>query len=234
MEPLVSAEEPKSLARCGNRIGRAKSNPSLCGTQEHEGDVLSARDSAQIPWFSKVDPHWNPARPLSATEAVLLDHYIGYVVMFLNGSCHSMGCTERSPQADENFKARFASMQLKCWLPFALADLGLLTSLLLQSCRSLKTLSRFETYDSMYTAYRGQCIRLLNKSLSSKDTRLSDTTIAMVMVLVGESYSLGNLKEWKLHLCALTNMIMMGGGLSSLGLEGFLEEIILKYAINVL
>jgi hypothetical protein len=75
------------------------------------------------------------------------------------------------------------------WLPFALADPGLLTTLLLNSCRSLWMLSGLQHYADMYSIYKHQCIWSANNSLSSEDTMVSDTTIAMVMVLLSESVS---------------------------------------------
>jgi hypothetical protein len=80
-------------------------------------------------------------------------------------------------------------MQLKCWLPFALADQGLLAGLLLHSCRSLGMLSESKSYDDMYNTYKHRCIRSIYESLSAENIRVSDETIAMVMVLLSESVS---------------------------------------------
>lgn len=131
--------------------------------------------------------------------------------------------------------------------------MGLLTALLLQSCRSLQTLGKSEDFARMYTAYKHEYIRATNNSLSHETTRISDITISMVMVLVAESvsdrmppptllfsstvahlvanhqYVLGDCQEWEIHLRAFTDMIRMRGGLDSLGLDGFLQQVIVKY-----
>lgn len=114
---------------------------------------------------------------------------INYVVLFRKGSCSKAGGNRSYPVVGGNTKAWFTSMQLKCWLPFALSDLGLLTTLLLHACRSLDVLSGFPNYAGMYTAYKHQCIQFTNNSLSFEDTRVSDATIAMVMALLSESVS---------------------------------------------
>ncbi|KAH7128896.1 hypothetical protein EDB81DRAFT_808474 [Dactylonectria macrodidyma] len=182
----------------------------------------------QISWFSNKDPHWSPARALSAKETFLLNHYVSYMIVFRNGSCHQVRNSSSCDVVDESTKPWFTSMQLQCWLPFALADLGLLAGIFLQSCHSLGILSGFQNYSGMYNAYKHQCIRSTNNALSAEDTRISDATICMVMVLVGDSFSLGNLDEWEVHLRAFTNMIKMRGGIDSLGLDGFLKKVILK------
>ncbi|KAH7113998.1 hypothetical protein B0J13DRAFT_241865 [Dactylonectria estremocensis] len=187
-----------------------------------------ASNDTQISWLSSKDPLWSPARALSAKETFLLNHYISYLILFRNGRCHQLRISSGYDVVDDSAGTWFTSMQLQCWLPFALADIGLLAVLFLQSCHSLGILSGFQNYSGMYDIYKHQCIRSINKALSAEDTRISDATICMVMVMVGDSYSLGNIDEWEVHLRAFTNMIEMRGGLDSLGLDGFLKKVILK------
>lgn len=83
-------------------------------------------------------------------------------------------------------------MQLQCWLPFALADPGLLAALLLQSCRSLESIgicsrTGSHSYADSYLAYKQQCIQWVNRCVASERERASDATIAMVMLLLTES-----------------------------------------------
>lgn len=237
----VTDEGSKKRVRRGKHVASAvtgevdnKTEPSCTPEQEgaekntHFGSQSALPSGLQIPWLSSRDPQWSPARQLSDQELFLLDHYINYVVLFRKGSCSKAGGNRSYPVVGGNTKAWFTSMQLKCWLPFALSDLGLVTTLLLHACRSLDMLSGFPNYAGMYTAYKHQCIQFTNKSLSIEETRVSDATIAMVMALLSESYSLGNLEEWKIHLRGCTNMIGIRGGIDALGLDGFLKEIIVK------
>jgi hypothetical protein len=115
---------------------------------------------------------------------------IGYVVLFRDGSCHTAGADGSRRGIGNNSKSWFTSMQLQCWLPFALGDPSLLTALLLQSCHSLDILMGSQSFAGMYTAYKHQCIRSTTESLSLKNTSLSDVTITMVMILLAESVSI--------------------------------------------
>ncbi|KAK8021927.1 hypothetical protein PG990_007065 [Apiospora arundinis] len=169
--------------------------------------------------FSAVEPQWNPVRTLSAREIVLLDHYINHVILANKGRCHTAGISAQP---------WFTSMQLKCWLPFALADPGLLAALLLQSCRSLESLGTLGSYGDMYATYKQQCLRWVNECVSYEHRRASDASIAMVMVLLTESYVLGNLEEWKVHLDAHARMLKLRGGIDALGLDGFLRNVIVR------
>ncbi|KAK8096253.1 hypothetical protein PG999_014275 [Apiospora kogelbergensis] len=166
------------------------------------------------------EPHWNLVRTLSAHETSLLDHYIHHVILTNKGRCLETGI---------DAQPWFTSMQLKCWLPFALADPGLLATLLLQSCRSLESTGDSGSYyTATYANYKQQCIQWVNHCLSSEDRRTSDATVAMVMVLLTESYVLGNREEWKVHLDAHTRMLELRGGVDALGLDGFLRSVIEK------
>ncbi|KAM0810686.1 hypothetical protein AB5N19_11036 [Seiridium cardinale] len=194
---LKSDRKPKNRSRRRNQVASAVTdgveNNAVSREQQGLETIAPFRNQfvcphvLQIPCLSKRDMSWTPARPLSATEVFLLDHYISYLILFRNGSCHQAGSAPSQPRVGGNSKAWFTSMQLKCWLPFALADIGLLTALFLSSCRSLEMMTEFQNYTGMYATYKHQCIRSTNESLSFEKTRVSDTTIAMVMVLVSES-----------------------------------------------
>ncbi|KAK9413886.1 hypothetical protein SUNI508_11582 [Seiridium unicorne] len=199
---LKSDKKPKNRSRRRNQVASA-----VTGGVEHDATSGSIREQQGL---EKIAPFHDQFAALS------------------HGGLPARPLAPSQPRVGGNSKAWFTSMQLKCWLPFALADIGLLTTLFLSSCRSLEIMSEFQDYTSMYAAYKHQCIRSTNESLSFEKTRVSDTTIAMVMVLVSESYSLGNIEEWKVHLRACTDMITIRGGIDTLGLDGFLKEIITK------
>ncbi|KAK8054790.1 hypothetical protein PG993_000017 [Apiospora rasikravindrae] len=214
---------PAAIERTKGQLRRRSqpiSNPAESSRLRAQEATALAPEGMLVLSFSTADPHWSPVRPLSAQETLLLDHYINHVILFNRGRCHEAGSSA---------PPWFTSMQLKCWVPFALADPGLLAALLLQSCRSLeKSIGRPGSYAETYMAYKQQCIRWVNKCVSSEQQRASDVTISMVMVLLTESYILGNLEEWKVHLGAHTRMLELRGGVDTLGLDGFLKGVIEK------
>ncbi|KAK6863495.1 hypothetical protein PG995_000023 [Apiospora arundinis] len=232
------ASTPRSLSRIRshvakeNRARAARTRPTAdakghrADVKRKEGEDAEKRcETALLPPilpdqpFSAVEPQWNPVRTLSAREIKLLDHYINHVILANKGRCHKAGISAQP---------WFTSMQLKCWLPFALADPGLLAALLLQSCRSLESLDRLGSYGDMYATYKQQCLRWVNECVSYEHQRASDASIAMVMVLLTESYVLGNLEEWKVHLDAHARMLKLRGGIDALGLDGFLRNVIVR------
>ncbi|KAK7968638.1 hypothetical protein PG996_002936 [Apiospora saccharicola] len=191
---------------------------------KRQRDVPLSR-TKHIPFLPGAEPLWRPVRPLSAQETSLLDHYVNHIILFNKGRCHAAG---------NSAPPWFTSMQLQCWLPFALADPGLLATLLLQSCRSLESMnicSRPGSYycaSGAYLVYKQQCIRWVNKCVASEHQRANDSTIAIVTVLLAESYLLGNLEEWQVHLAAHARMLELRGGVDALGLDGFLKGVIEK------
>jgi hypothetical protein len=76
----------KRLVRCRSEVlcteaGGVQDKDESNRTQEQDAKKstdCSSRpafpDVSQVPWCPGVNPHWNPARPLSAREAFLLDH----------------------------------------------------------------------------------------------------------------------------------------------------------------
>ncbi|KAK9773558.1 hypothetical protein SCAR479_09702 [Seiridium cardinale] len=177
---LKSDKKPKNRSRRRNQVASAVTDgvENNAVSREQQGLETIAPFRNQ---FAALSHGGLPARPL------FLCQDISYLILFRNGSCHQAGSAPSQPRVGGNSKAWFTSMQLKCWLPFALADIGLLTSLFLSSCRSLEMMTEFQNYTGMYATYKHQCIRSTNESLSFEKTRVSDTTIAMVMVLVSES-----------------------------------------------
>lgn len=98
----------------------------------------------------------------------------------------SLDLTVIAPEAfDLNNEA--AAKVGSAWVPFALSDKGLLSSLLLITCRCLELLSidswHNNPLDSMAVRYKGDCLRFIRAALHEEGTLVSTTTIARVMVL---------------------------------------------------
>ncbi|PKK43609.1 hypothetical protein CI102_13521, partial [Trichoderma harzianum] len=142
---------------------------------------------------------------------------INYIIPFSNGSCH------RNKESSNRW---LINMQLKHWIPLALSDRGLMAALFLQSCQSLGALNPCQNYADMSTKYRLQCIQSTNASLATRDRQMSDATIAKVMIMAIDEFTLGNFDAWRAHLTAITWMIERRGGVDALGVGGFLKEVI--------
>lgn len=86
-----------------------------------------------------------------------------------------------------NINDEVAAKVGSAWVPFALSDTGLLSSLLLITCRCLELLSSSDlggsTYDGLAVRYKGDCLSLIRAALREEGNRISTTTIARVMVM---------------------------------------------------
>ncbi|KAK4064135.1 transcriptional regulator family: Fungal Specific TF [Trichoderma aggressivum f. europaeum] len=163
-----------------------------------------------------------PCGGFSEKEGFLLLHYVNYVIPFSNGSCHK----------NRNSSSRWLiDLQLKHWIPLALSDRGLMAALFLQSCHSLGVLNPHQDYADMSTKYRLQCIQSTNASLATTATQMSDATIAKVMIMAIDEFTIGNVDAWRAHLAAITWMIERRGGVDALGVGGFLKEVIVNTPI---
>ncbi|KAL6819979.1 hypothetical protein V8C40DRAFT_252055 [Trichoderma camerunense] len=163
-----------------------------------------------------------PCETFSEKEGFLFLHYINYIIPFSNGSCH------RNKDSSNRW---LINMQLKHWIPLALSDRGLMAALFLQSCHSLEVLNPRQNYANMSTKYRLQCIQSTNASLAKTATQMSDATIAKVMIMAVDEFTLGNVDAWRAHLTAITWMIEKRGGIDALGVGGFLKEVIVNTPI---
>ncbi|KAL6796249.1 hypothetical protein GGI42DRAFT_331242 [Trichoderma sp. SZMC 28013] len=163
-----------------------------------------------------------PCGDFSEKEGFLFLHYVNYIVPFSNGSCH------RNKDSSSRW---LINLQLKYWIPLALSDRGLMAALFLQSCHSLGVLNPCQNYADMSTKYRLQCIQSTNASLAMRATQMSDATIAKVMIMAVDEFTLGNVDAWRAHLAAITWMIERRGGVDALGVGGFLKEVIVNTPI---
>ncbi|KAM6478031.1 hypothetical protein HDV62DRAFT_371793 [Trichoderma sp. SZMC 28011] len=163
-----------------------------------------------------------PCGGFSEKEGFLFLHYVNYIIPFSNGSCH---------KNKDSSNRWLINMQLKHWIPLALSDRGLMAALFLQSCHSLEALNPCQNYSDMSIKYRLQCIQSTNASLATTSTQMSDATIAKVMIMAVDEFTLGNVDGWRAHLTAITWMIERRGGVDALGVGGFLKEVIVNTPI---
>ncbi|KAL7916710.1 hypothetical protein GGI35DRAFT_48695 [Trichoderma velutinum] len=230
--PLAGSKgESRSLGKRKRNAGRKQGDTTACPTvtssnsqddaEEPTSTVASMSLSRphQAISLSPVVPFRSPVWPFSEMEGFLFLHYINYIIPFSNGSCH------------RNWNSSYRwliNLQLEYWIPLALSDRGLMAALFLQSCQSLEALNPCQNYADLSTKYRLQCIQSTNASLATRATQMSDSTIAKVMIMAIDEFTLGNSDAWRTHLAAITWMIEGRGGVDALGVGGFLKEVIVN------
>ncbi|KAL8397359.1 hypothetical protein RB594_004177 [Gaeumannomyces avenae] len=198
LAPLAAAEELAAAAASASAMWReAEVAQSLAALNTRLDDVAWS-------W----DPFRSFARPVSDTEAFLIDHYVNYAIRYDRVCCQN---------ADRALRVILRS----AWVPFALSDEGALAALLMQACRSVlwllprrrraaqgpeaaswagatttvpppppaATPAAAEAYYSrLMLVYKGLCIRSVNASLSREWPHVSDATIAKSMIMGTEEY----------------------------------------------
>ncbi|KAL8365586.1 hypothetical protein RB595_004416 [Gaeumannomyces hyphopodioides] len=201
--------------------------------------ALSSRlDDVAWSW----DPFQSFARPVSDTEAFLIDHYVNYAIRYDRACCQS---------ADRALRVVLRSV----WVPFALSDEGALAAVLTQACRSVLELlpqrGRYARererepepaaastgatvtasvtpteayYSRLMLVYKGFCISSIKASLSREWPHVSDATIAKSIIMGTEERIAGNLDGWLAHSFAVSRMAEQRGGPSRLGIPGFLAR----------
>ncbi|KAL2284729.1 hypothetical protein FJTKL_08809 [Diaporthe vaccinii] len=162
---------------------------------------------------------------LSPDERFLLDHYVRVQI----------------PQWRNKYEyphhhmdlARFRHGMLTQWVGFCLTDPGLLQGILLASSQYFVNLhyssgnkeegNRFQQR-ALY--HRGQLLRSMSDSMSQDTRDLTDNIVAKGIFLAFNEYLAGNLTDSMRHMTACEYMIEMKGGFETLGLDGFLAELI--------
>lgn len=119
-----------------------------------------------------------------------------------------------------------------CYLPAAMKDSITLYSMLLTGAQcleksdySLKS-NRHARYYAAY--YRGRLLQSINLALSDRQKTISDFTIAGLVKLETDEYLEGNRDQYNLHANALKKIIELCGGLQTLGMQGFLADLVLR------
>lgn len=71
----------------------------------------------------------------------------------------------------------------------AIADAGVLASVLLSACRHLVEYCHGENYEELIFKYKGRCISGINESLMQEGNHISDLTIVKTFALASDSVS---------------------------------------------
>ncbi|ETS86544.1 hypothetical protein PFICI_00372 [Pestalotiopsis fici W106-1] len=126
---------------------------------------------------TREDAFDSSCRTLSSFEHRLFDHYIRFAVPFK--ARHSQQFT-----TPELFQHSISTL----WVPTAIADLGLLSGVLLYACRSLHMLTNDRRYYELALHYKLECLRLLQEgiSLATMDDPTMDIIISRALQLASD------------------------------------------------
>lgn len=78
------------------------------------------------------------------------------------------------------------------WIQMAIADTGVLASILLSACRHLVEYCHSENYLELVLKYKGRCISGINNCLVQEEHYISDLTIVKTLALASDSVSPSN------------------------------------------
>ncbi|ETI21035.1 hypothetical protein G647_07378 [Cladophialophora carrionii CBS 160.54] len=124
------------------------------------------------------------------------------------------------------------------WVRLSLSDSGFLSGIFLNASRHLSGLSQQEQgaqFSQLATWYKLPCVRAVNDAINlrSEGMLFSDSVIAQVMILALDEITTGDMAMARNHVRGAASMVVLNGGPQTLGLGGFLEMILEKYADQV-
>ncbi|KAF3062996.1 hypothetical protein CFAM422_010389 [Trichoderma lentiforme] len=157
------------------------------------------------------------ARPMTKFEHFLLDYYAASVIPDAHLWCH---------HGDE--ETVFIEGVRLYWLPFVVTDSGLLAGIFLSSCRNLALREHRpqanHEYSQLAMMYKLECIRSVNEAIAAEGPIITETTIAKTLLLCADEFMCDDLNASALHFEGMNNMIKLKGGLSNVGVNGFLRK----------
>lgn len=109
-------------------------------------------------------------------------------------------------------------------VPFSLARLDTISSLLLIACRSLASLYEDHSYNYHAMRYRQECLHSVTFDIGNG---ITDATIITTLHLGIDEFHGGDLKAVQVHNQGLAQMVTSQGGIDELGLSGILGELVL-------
>ncbi|KAE9376189.1 hypothetical protein N431DRAFT_556396 [Stipitochalara longipes BDJ] len=166
------------------------------------------------------DPFGSLTGPLKPIEHFLLDHYMSAVIPRMRVYCSIVWggpVSYLDHLADE-------------WVGFAQTDMGLLSGLFLAASRHLsENHPQKQLFTRLAIQYKIACVRAVSEAISAAMlSQFRDSTVANVMMLAFDEFSIGNLAISRQHVHGAIKMVEHNGGPKTLGLNGFLERALWK------
>ncbi|KAM7196911.1 hypothetical protein V8F20_006878 [Naviculisporaceae sp. PSN 640] len=180
----------------------------------------------------RADPFASFSRRFTTQEHILFDHYIAHIVPLMKMQCRYL-------------KSRgtvFADNMTSDWVRLALNDEQCLNALFLNAARHLAVNQhqdgRQTRYANLAVGYKIRCVRTVSDAIAklgpSPNSRwFQDTIFIEILSLAFDEVLLGDPAMTKRHVQGAIKMVELNGGWNTLGLDGFMEIILLKYAERV-
>ncbi|KAK4447828.1 hypothetical protein QBC34DRAFT_486082 [Podospora aff. communis PSN243] len=199
--------------------------PTIPGSTQQEiaKENKNIADPKSLLPASRKDPFAAFVRSLEPVEHFLLDHCMSYVRVVIPLS--SATCTAFKDAIEGAYYGR---RMVADWVPFALADVGLLSGMFLAACRdlSLSDHPRKGVFYTMALQYKLSCLRALKSAISADPSAPDDAAVAKVIALVADEIALGNKETSQNHVLGAMKMVDLRGGPQNLGLNGLLDFVL--------
>ncbi|KAF5021860.1 hypothetical protein F66182_6087 [Fusarium sp. NRRL 66182] len=120
---------------------------------------------------------------------------------------------------------------MKYWITCSVQDPLLLQIVLFTSSCFLSETGHIPKTLAMM--HKGKVYQMLNSQLGDESIHPSDSLVLGVVQMIADSWYWGATDDLKAHLLGLREMIRLRGGLSQLGLHGYLAKMILVHDISM-
>ncbi|KAM7213985.1 hypothetical protein V8F06_010619 [Rhypophila decipiens] len=177
-----------------------------------------------------TDPFASFARHFTAQEHLLFDHYLAYIVPHMKRQCRYL----------KSRGVAFADNMTSDWVRLALNDAQCLNALFLNAARHLSVnhqqAPQQQSFSDLAIRYKLMSVRAvsdaINKPAPPPDSApwFHDVVFLEILSLAFDELLLGNPTMTRSHVQGAMKMVELNGGWNTLGLDGFMEIILLRYA----
>ena len=118
------------------------------------------------------------------------------------------------------------------WIPFVMTDAALLHSVVLVAATHYSTVHGPNSHNIDIIALRGMAIAAIGASTRDSARHTSNETIAAIANIASFEALYGDSEAYATHMIGLRHLVRSRGGLGSLGLDGFLERLLVWIDAN--
>ncbi|KAI3574087.1 hypothetical protein IWW34DRAFT_753417 [Fusarium oxysporum f. sp. albedinis] len=178
---------------------------------------------------AQKDPFMSYGTRFTAIEEMLLNHYITILIPKLGTICS--GARAHGPE--------YLTRMNRKWIQLGLSSPAFLNGIFLNASRHISGLynepQTRQQFTNLATRYKLASVKDLSDAicLSPRTKPFGDSLIALTMALALDELSNGDLAMSRHHVHGALRMVDLNGGPHTLGLEGFLELILTKYAREI-
>ncbi|KAK3353823.1 hypothetical protein B0T25DRAFT_545432 [Lasiosphaeria hispida] len=168
---------------------------------------------------SNKDPFSSMARPISAVEYFLLNHYVHVIVPFTVGHCGLF-----------DHPGDHKTQLLREWVGLAITDeVFMIAAILLSTCRYILQAQPGNLIIlQLALQYKQTCLQTLQQEMNTS-APVSIMTVAKALALALDEVTVGEHTIARKHLKGVLAMVDSSGGAGELGLTGLLERMYRKF-----